>query len=220
MQVPATGNGKEHKMPQKKSPRQGRVLTMSSFEVSYGNSTTGESNMKVRVVPYNPVWKLEFEREADSIAEILGDLLVSIHHIGSTAVEGLCAKPIIDIMPVVTDVEKVDDFDESFRKSGYECMGEFGIPGRRYYRKGGDDRTHQIHIFGMTDKENIERHLAVRDYLRKHAEVAERYGALKKHLAQKFPLDIEGYCEGKDAFVKAMEIDALRWKMLIGEYRK
>lgn len=102
--------------------------------------------MKVRVVPYNPVWKLEFKREADSIAGILGTLLVSIHHIGSTAVEGLCAKPIIDIMPVVTDVEKVDDFDESFRKLGYECMGEFGIPGRRYYRKGGDDRTHQIHI--------------------------------------------------------------------------
>ena len=75
--------------------------------------------MKVRVVPYNPVWKLEFEREADSIAGVLGDLLVSMHHIGSTAVEGLCAKPIIDIMPVVTEVEKVDDFDESFRKLGY-----------------------------------------------------------------------------------------------------
>ena len=130
------------------------------------------------------------------------------------------AKQIIDIMPVVTDVEKVDDFDESFRKLGYECMGEFGIPGRRYYRKGGDDRTHQIHIFGMTDKENIERHIAVRDYLRKHTEVAERYGTLKKHLAQKFPLDIEGYCEGKDAFVKAMEVDALRWKVLISDSQK
>ena len=75
-------------------------------------------------------------------------------------------------------------------------------------------------IFGMADKENIERHLAVRDYLRKHVEVAKRYGALKKRLAQKFPLDIEGYCEGKDAFVKAMEIDALRWKVLISESRK
>ena len=72
----------------------------------------------------------------------------------------------------------------------------------------------------MTDKENIERHIAVRDYLRKHTEVAERYGTLKKHLAQKFPLDIEGYCEGKNAFVKAMEVDALRWKVLIRDSQK
>ena len=123
---------------------------------------------------------MEFEREAASIVGILSDILISIHHIGNTAMEGLCAKPIIDIIPVVTEVEQLDNFDESFRKLGYECLGEFGIPGKRYYRKRGDDRTHQIHIFGMADKGNIERHLAVRDYLRRHAEVSQIYGALKK----------------------------------------
>ena len=77
--------------------------------------------------------------------------------------EGLKAKPVIDILPVVRDLEAVDALNRRFEAAGYECMGEFGIKGRRYYRKGGEERTHQIHIFAAANGKEIRRHLAFRD---------------------------------------------------------
>ena len=165
----------------------------------------------VVVVEYNPLWKEMYRQEAAGIRNILGDNLDVIYHIGSTSVPGLRAKPVIDIMPVVLDLSKVDPLFFRFEGIGYECMGEFGIPGRRFFRKGGDERTHHIHIFQQSNKPDIERHLAVREYLRNHEDVALRYGRLKSELAARFPDDIEGYCDGKDAFMKEMEQEALRW---------
>lgn len=166
----------------------------------------------VIVVPYSREWKAMYEKEAEMIAEILGDNCTAVYHIGSTSVPGLAAKPIIDIMPVVKDICKVDECEPAFEKIGYEYLGEFGIPGRRYLRKGGDERTHQIHIFEKSNDKDIDRHLAVRDYLRTHEEAAREYGELKKALAEKFPYDIESYCDGKDRFVKELERKALEWK--------
>lgn len=167
--------------------------------------------MHVRVVPYSSRWPEAYAAEAAAIREALAGILVEIHHIGSTAVEGLAAKPIIDILPVVTDIEAVDGRNDRFTALGYECMGEFGIPGRRYFRKGGEERTHQIHIFAQDNQKDILRHLAVRDYLRAHPDAAAAYGRLKQELAAAFPEDIEGYCDGKDAFVQKLEADALAW---------
>lgn len=166
------------------------------------------------VVDYNPLWPLLFRKEADAISRILGDNLVLIHHIGSTSVPFLAAKPIIDIMPVVKDLSGVDAVSGEFVKLGYEYLGEFGIKGRRYLRKGGQERTHQIHIFQMEDDTNILRHLAFRDYLRSHRDVAMEYAELKKDLAARFPYDIDGYCDGKDAFVKKIE------NLALAEYSK
>ena len=167
--------------------------------------------MNIRVVPYNPEWPAAYEHEAATIARILGNELVAIYHIGSTSVPGLAAKPVIDIMPTVRSIEAIDRFDASFEVLGYECMGEFGIPGRRYYRKGGEERTHQVHIFGRNTVRDIERHLAFRDYLRAHPATAHRYGELKKSLARRFPDDIEGYCDGKEVFMQELERAALTW---------
>ena len=166
------------------------------------------------VVDYDPLWPLLFRKEADAISRILGDNLVLIHHIGSTSVPFLAAKPIIDIMPVVKDLSGVDAVSEEFVKLGYEYLGEFGIKGRRYLRKGGQERTHQIHIFQMEDDVNISSHLAFRDYLRSHRDVAMEYAELKKDLAARFPYDIDGYCDGKDAFVKRIE------NLALAEYSK
>lgn len=166
------------------------------------------------VVDYDPLWPLLFRKEADAISRILGDNLVLIHHIESTSVPFLAAKPIIDIMPVVKDLSGVDAVSGEFVKLGYEYLGEFGIKGRRYLRKGGQERTHQIHIFQMEDDTNILRHLAFRDYLRSHRDVAMEYAELKKDLAARFPYDIDGYCDGKDAFVKKIE------NLALAEYSK
>ena len=81
--------------------------------------------MKVEVVKYRSEWSREFEAEAERIKEILGDEAIEIYHIGSTSVEGLSAKPIIDIMPVVKDISRIDKLNPVFEAVGYECMGEF-----------------------------------------------------------------------------------------------
>ena len=167
--------------------------------------------MEVQVVPYDPSWPSRYRREAALLREALGDCLVEIHHIGSTSVPGLWAKPIIDILPVVTAVEEADRRRAALDALGYEYLGEFGIPGRRYLRKGGDHRTHQVHLFGRESRDEIRRHLAVPAYLRCHPDAARDYAQLKRRLARRFPRVIDGYCDGKDAFVKALERAALDW---------
>lgn len=94
---------------------------------------------------------------------------------------------------------------------GYEVMGEFGIPGRRYFRKGGFNRTHHVHAFKTGDA-NIHRHLAFRDYLNSFPDVRREYAALKEKLALRFSEGIDGYSDGKDAFVKLHEANALAWR--------
>ena len=161
------------------------------------------------VSEYDPAWPLKYETEKEKIEAILEHNCIALYHIGSTSVPGLAAKPIIDIMAAVRSLEQADAAAEKFSRIGYEYLGEFGIPGRRYLRKGGDERTHQIHIFQADDRKNIERHLAFRDYLRTHEEECREYAALKKELARRFPYDIDGYCDGKEEFVRAMEKQAL-----------
>ena len=166
----------------------------------------------ITVVPYDPAWPGLYEAEAQAIAGVLGQRLTAIHHIGSTAVPGLVAKPVIDIMPVVRAVTEADECRADFEALGYEYLGEFGIPGRRYLRKGGDERTHQMHIFCLG---RCARHCAALGRAGLSARPSARaaaYGALKLELAARFPYDIDGYCDGKDAFVGALERDALEWR--------
>ena len=163
----------------------------------------------IMVVDYDPKWPGQARAEAERIRAVLGENCSAVYHIGSTAVPGLAAKPILDLMPVVTSLAEADRAASAFAGLGYEYLGEFGIPGRRYLRKGGDERTHQVHIFEQTDGENINRHLAVRDYLRTHKGMREEYASLKRALARRFPYDIEGYCRGKEAFVQDLERKAL-----------
>ncbi len=166
--------------------------------------------MKVQVLEYDEDWIKSFELEAEKLKDIFSEELITIHHIGSTSVPGLQAKPIIDIMPVVRKIDRVDGYNPQMEMIGYECMGEFGIPGRKYFRKGGDKRTHHIHMFEIGDT-NVERHLAFRYYLRTHPEDASRYASLKADLARKFPNDIQSYMDGKDALIKEIEKKALSW---------
>lgn len=163
----------------------------------------------ITVVDYDPLWVKKYEEESLLIKDILSNNCIAIYHIGSTSVPELAAKPIIDIMAAVRSLEKVDCVAEEFSKIGYEYLGEFGIEGRRYLRKGGDERTHQIHIFQMNDWNNIGRHLAFRNYMRTHEKERTSYAKLKIDLAQKFPYDIDGYCDGKENFVREIEKLAL-----------
>ncbi len=88
--------------------------------------------------------------------------------------------------------------------------GENGIPGRRYFQKGGDERTHHVHVY-QEGNDEIIRHLAFRDYLREHPYAREEYGNLKERLALEFPFDVAAYIDGKDRFVKTLEAKAVEW---------
>jgi GrpB-like predicted nucleotidyltransferase (UPF0157 family) len=167
---------------------------------------------RVIVVPYDPAWPGLFDEEAARLRPVFGGNLVALHHIGSTAVPGLAAKPIIDMLPEVRDIGAVDSLNDALAELGYLAWGEYGIPGRRYFNKGGAvNRTHHMHCFEQ-GSDGLVRHLAFRDYLRAHPAEAEAYGRLKAGLAQQHPSDIEGYMDGKDGFVKGMERTALAWQ--------
>jgi GrpB-like predicted nucleotidyltransferase (UPF0157 family) len=167
---------------------------------------------KIVIVSYNPLWPQMFEEEAAKISAVFGTELISIHHIGSTSIPGLSAKPIIDIMPIVRSVETVDAFNPAMIELGYEPKGENGISGRRYFQKGGQlNRSHHVHTYEATNPA-VKEHLDLRDYLIAHPDDARQYGELKEELALKFPHDIEGYINGKDAFVKEIIRRAAEWR--------
>jgi GrpB-like predicted nucleotidyltransferase (UPF0157 family) len=165
---------------------------------------------KVTVSPYSEQWTVMFAEEAEVLRGIFGPEIVAIHHIGSTSVPGLAAKPIIDILPVVRDIGRIDAYNAKMAAAGYEPKGENGIPGRRYFQKGGDQRTHHVHVFQAGSPE-IERHLAFRDYLKAHPDEAKAYGELKARLAERYPYDIESYIKGKEQRVREIERRAVRW---------
>ena len=167
--------------------------------------------MKVQVVPYSSNWPDDYAFEAARIHRALGDIVARIHHIGSTAIPGIHAKPIIDILLEVQNLEILDSGSSGLVKLGYEVKGEFGIPGRRYFRKDAPDgvRTHQIHAFEQGSP-GSERHLAFRDYMISHPQIAQSYSLLKRRLAAA-SADKEAYMDGKDAFIRKHEAKAVIW---------
>ena len=166
--------------------------------------------MIVEVLPYHPHWTQKYVKEKELLKISLGNIIHKIHHIGSTSVKGLASKPIIDIIIEVRDLDDLDKSKEKFENLAYEVMGEFGIAGRRYFRKGTNIRTHQIHAFETNDA-HIFRHLVFRDYLIAHPKILEEYGQLKLVLAKTCNNDIGLYCAGKDSFIKFHEQQALAW---------
>lgn len=169
---------------------------------------------KVEVVPHDPQWRVSFLEESKQIALAMGENVVTIHHIGSTAIPNIYAKPIVDFLIEVKDLAKVDDRNPAMTAIGYEAMGEFGIAGRRFFRKNmAGKRTHHLHAFEAESPE-VKRHLAFRDYTIAHPEVAQKYSELKRELAKKYPEDIESYMNGKNGFIKQVEKKALEWQKL------
>ena len=167
---------------------------------------------RVEVVPYNANWPAMYEKEVKRIKQVLRSEIVSIHHIGSTSIPDMSAKPIIDILLEVKDITRIDDYNDEMIGLGYEPRGELGIPGRRYFSREEpkDVRTHHIHAYQAGNIE-LTRHLAFRNYMITHPEDAKEYAELKIVLARRFPLDIDGYVLGKEQYVSRMESIAMEW---------
>lgn len=165
--------------------------------------------MKVRLSEYNENWTRLFQEEEDFLRAIFKDEILSFEHFGSTSVRGMKAKPVIDMMGIVKDITRVDLFNDKMLALGYDVAGDWGIPGRRLFRKGGENRTHHIHFYQF-DHPQIERHLVLRDYLRSHPEEAARYSRFKEELAERFE-STSDYSPAKKAFVTELEQLALEW---------
>jgi GrpB-like predicted nucleotidyltransferase (UPF0157 family) len=154
---------------------------------------------------------LEFEQEAERLRALFGNELITIHHIGSTSVPGLAAKPIIDLLPLVRNIEFIDHQTPSLVAIGYKAWGEYGLAGRRYFTKDrGIYRTHNIHVYQF-DNPDVERHLAFCAYLRNHKQVCSQYEALKREVYARHPADIEAYNDGKKEWISQIEPVALEW---------
>ncbi len=168
--------------------------------------------MRVIVVPHDPKWGAAFALSQRELAPALGANLQHLHHIGSTSIPGIYAKPIIDMLAEVSDIHAVDSCNPSLLELGYIARGEFGIPGRRYFYRNdaAGVRTHQTHAFA-SGSNDVARHLAFRDFLIAHPALAQEYSELKRQLAAAHPEDIEAYMDGKDPFIKDVEARALRW---------
>ncbi|MES5892627.1 GrpB family protein [Bacillus cereus group sp. RP43] len=165
---------------------------------------------KIVVVPYENHWSEKFQMEAERLKSVMPET-VEIHHIGSTSVPGLAAKPIIDMIMEVESIDRVDRWNERFKELGYIVKGENGISRRRYFIHGTEEkRSYHLHVF---EKENpeITRHLAFRDYMMAHCEEAEAYATLKKELAEKYTYDGTMYTEGKNEFVRNVDEKAKEW---------
>lgn len=162
---------------------------------------------------HSTTWSAAFDREAAVVTNALSDLPIELHHIGSTAIPGILAKPVIDMLAVVPAVEALDVRTHRLAALGYEALGEYGIPGRRYFRKDAPDgaRTHQVHAFSVGSPE-IERHLNFRDYLRAFPAEAAAYAALKQRLAGECGGDMRAYGDGKTEFIRAVERRAAAWR--------
>jgi GrpB-like predicted nucleotidyltransferase (UPF0157 family) len=157
---------------------------------------------RVELRDYDPSWADIFEAERLLIGPIFDRRAVGIEHIGSTSVPDLCAKPIVDVLVGLRELALSDDEIEAMQELGYEYMGEFGLPGRLYFRKG-DPRTHHVHVVEYGG-DHWQRHLAFRDALRANPEERKRYDALKRQLAAEgHPW--EAYSELKTPFIRGVE---------------
>ena len=160
---------------------------------------------KVIVLPYDAAWKTAFEAIKSELESAVGDLVIGIEHVGSTSVEGLSAKPCIDIDVVIEDYGVFEEVVRRLADIGYIHEGDLGIPDREAFCYSDKPHlmTHHLYVCPRYSRE-LHRHITFRDYLRSHPEAVKQYGAVKEECAQLFPDDIEGYIAHKTPCIEQL----------------
>lgn len=156
----------------------------------------------VELSPYQPEWKRRYEAEVERLQSVAGDRLHDFEHVGSTAVEGLAAKPIIDMLAVVEDAADAAALVPVLEERGYEHRPNDGVPDREFLAKG--PRANRTHYLSLVERDGdrYREQVAFRDYLRSHSGVAAEYAELKRTLAEEYPDDRSAYTQRKGAFVE------------------
>lgn len=165
----------------------------------------------VIVVEYDPHWPELFAELRDRLTAVLGDLALSVEHVGSTSVPGLSAKPTIDIDVVVADRSVVPDAIAALARLGYVHEGDLGVAGREAFRNPPGVPKHHHHLYVCpADSPQLKAHLVFRDHLRTHPDAMRQYGELKRALAERFGEDRAGYTEAKSEFIARVMTEAMR----------
>lgn len=162
---------------------------------------------KVIVLPYDSAWKTAFEQIRKEIEQVIGDLIMDIEHVGSTSVEGMSAKPCIDLDVVIPDYNVFDDVVDRLKAIGYFHEGDLGIKGREAFRYSGKPhlQTHHLYVCPQ-DSGELHRHITFRNFLRTHPEAVKRYSAVKETAARLFPDDIDRYMAYKAPCIQALYV--------------
>ena len=168
----------------------------------------------VSLCVHDPKWAGVARRETARLAEALGENLLAVEHIGSTAIPAIKAKPTVDLLPIVKSLDALDARADAIRSLGYDWKGEFGLPGRRYCTLTDPDtgqRVVHLHIY-QEGWPGIGRHLAFRDYLLAHPAEARAYEIEKIGAAALHPDDSLAYNDAKSDWIQACEKRALSWR--------
>lgn len=163
--------------------------------------------MKKHVVvePYDEAWKDDFAAIRDELEAVLNGLVLRIEHVGSTSVEGLSAKPVIDIDVVISDRSVLPEVISALESIGYSHEGDLGIPGREAFKYEGKDHLKKHHLYVCAqDAEELKRHIAFRDYLRSDPDAVAEYSRIKEEGARLYPDDIDKYIEHKSPFIESV----------------
>lgn len=164
-----------------------------------------------RIVEYDPGWPAQAGLELRRITSLLGPLVVRAQHVGSTAVPGLAAKPVIDLQVAVEAIEPREPYVRPLAQLGYLFVPSPESPDYHFFARPPErPRTHHVHVC-QADSHHELRHLALRDFLRAHPDEAASYAALKRRVAARSAYDRLAYIDGKDRYVADLERRALTW---------
>jgi len=167
----------------------------------------------VIVLDYNPNWPEAFQSLRKRIADALGDMAAAIEHVGSTAVPGLAAKPIIDIDVLLASETMLAAAIERLASLGYIHRGNLGVPEREAFFAPANSPPHHLYVCPPCSAE-FRRHVAFRDYLRAHPEDAKSYGDLKRALAERYREDRSAYNTAKTEFVAELTRKSTQYSVL------
>ena len=160
---------------------------------------------RVVVVPYDEAWKNAFEKIKNEMEAEIGDLIIGIEHVGSTSVEGMSAKPCIDIDVIIKDYSVFDELVRKLAAIGYIHEGDLGIKDREAFKY--TDKSHLMthHLYVCPrDSEELHRHIVFRDFLCKNSEAVEKYSQVKETAAKLFPDSIDQYIEYKSPCIEEL----------------
>ena len=161
--------------------------------------------IKVVVLPYDEAWKSAFEKIKDEIEEVIGDLIIGIEHIGSTSVEGLFAKPCIDIDVIIEDYSVFHTVVSRLKTIGYIHEGDLGIKNREAFKYSGKEHLQKHHLYVCPKySEELHRHITFRNFLLSNPAAAKKYSLIKEKAAELFQNDIDGYIEYKSPCIKEL----------------
>lgn len=157
------------------------------------------------VLPYDKEWKTAFEKIKNEIEDAIGDLIINIEHVGSTSVEGLSAKPCIDLDVVIKDYSVFDEVVRRLEKTGYIHEGNLGIKDREAFKYSDKPHLMRHHMYVCPqESEELHRHITFRDYLRSNPDAVKKYSVVKEMAANLYPDDIDKYIEYKTPCIEEM----------------